>query len=66
MNRIRFFHQPVRDVVARLSGESTEDDDSELGKWERFLETSFPPGKVEAIRSKNSALKSHVINFEKE
>ena len=56
MNRIRFFHQPVRDAGVRLSRESTKDYDGELGKWERILETSFPPGKVEAISSKSQFL----------
>ena len=56
MDRIRFFHQPVRDAGARLSRKSTENYDGESGKWERILETSFPPGKVEAILCKHSAL----------
>ena len=56
MNRIRFFHQSVRDAGVRLSRESTKDYDGELGKWERILETSFPPGKVEAISSKSQFL----------
>ena len=55
VNRIRFFHLLIPDAGTRLSGKSTEDYDGELGKWERFMETSFPPGKVEAFIYKISA-----------
>ena len=54
VNRIRFFHLLIPDAGTRLSRESTEYYD-EVGKWERFLETSFPPGKVEAFIYKISA-----------
>ena len=66
MNRIRFFHFLIPDAGTRPSGKSTEDYDGELSKWEHILETSFPPGKVDAISSRKSGFSNYVINFGEE